>query len=1483
MVVKALQSWLGHSARKQRRSPKPGLALEHLEDRATPAAVFWDGGGGSSNWFDALNWSGDALPTLSDDVTISGASGGVEINDTFGTASAKTLTSSSDLRVVSGTLQLDGDALVSGAFALGGVTFGGVVTGTGTLTLSGAVTWGANGVMAGSGTTELTGTSTLEGTTFGSVRENRVVENAGHATLLAANSFTFRDNALFRNLAGGTLEIESGAGIGTFFASSTSKLVNEGAVVVNGPGTTGIGVATENSGTITVNGANLNLTGLTNSGALGVTGGNLNTGSTFANSGTLTVSGGALTTGSGTSSGAIQLAGGASMVVSGTAFTPPFTLQDGATVTGGPIVLNTFEQLAASGTVTVDAVQISGGTLNTLAGSTLTIGTLTQNGTVTGPGTAVVADTWAFTNGSVNGGGRLVTRGTSSISGGFFTTVDTRSIENAGTALLDAGASFTFTNGGTWTNLPGSVFEVRTGASLGTFFTGPTAQFTNQGTILKTGSGAATIALPVVNPSGGTVRVAEGTLNLTGGGSSAGAFDLAPATALRLSGSFALSAGATATGTGQVQFAGGPFGGALTVTGPAALANLSLESGTVTGPGPLSATNLVIQGATVDTTLDVGNLTLASGTLTGAGHVTVGGLFTWTGGTMSGTGTTTLNGTSTIGGSFTLVLDGRTVDNTGTLTWTGNGALQFTNGAVFNNLAGALFDITGDGSIAPSPFGGLVPAFNNAGTLRKSAGSGPVLFGPRTTWSVPLTNSGAIDVRAGNFAVSAPVFGLPAGIPFLTNTGTIQVGTASSSAAAIILPGTAPFPNPPAYTLAAGTLTGTGQVGGATDLTIAPGATLGGTLTVNGNVINRGTVRPGLAPGALTVTGNYTQIADGRLVIGLGGASATGQFGKLQVNGASQLAGALDVFTAGGFLPGFGDVFQVFRTAGTRSGDFTYPVGGYHPGGYRVLVPEYDGTGQALNLVTEVGALPVIDPIADVTVNEGQTVAFTVTATGAEAPGPLTFSLVGDVPVGATIDPSTGAFRFFAPNGPNGYVFRVAISDPSAPGNPVDVKTFTVTALNVAPEVVFIGGQPALNEGDEFNTPGSFTDPGADAWTATVDYGDGTGAQPLALNADKTFALDHRYLDNGTFTVTVRVFDGDEYGTATFNVAVANAAPAAGVSGPATGVRGQARTFVLSATDASSIDAAAGFTFAINWGDGTTQQVTGPSGTTAEHVFTRAGTYTVAVTATDKDGGVSAAVTRTVTVSALAVQDGAFVIGGTTDADTITVSPGAGAGSYIVTMLSPRPSGSELTIATVNPRTNGYDVDLTIGGSHIGVFTITSPEPVSRLEIYAQAGDDTVTVAGGVSLPAIVFGGAGNDWIKAGGGNSVLVGDAGSDTLLGGAGRDVLIGGGGSDQLLGLNGDDILIGGLFLGAEPSQEARRTALLNVATIWGSTASFADRVSALSGYLAPRVDDDGATDYLTGGGGSDWYFARTTGTVSERDVLLGVATQDAVSPV
>src|SRR5262249_8550434 len=94
---------------------------------------------------------------------------------------------------------------------------------------------------------------------------------------------------------------------------------------------------------------------------------------------------------------------------------------------------------------------------------------------------------------------------------------------------------------------------------------------------------------------------------------------------------------------------------------------------------------------------------------------------------------------------------------------------------------------------------------------------------------------------------------------------------------------------------------------------------------------------------------------------------------------------------------------------------------------------------------------------------------------------------------------------------------------------------------------VAAGDDVVLSPGDVLNRKGSFTDPGADTWTAAVDYGDGSGPQELKLDHDKTFHLHHKYDSAGAFVVTVTVRDDDGgVGTGQF-VGRTSAAPAPAV------------------------------------------------------------------------------------------------------------------------------------------------------------------------------------------------------------------------------------------------------------------------------------------------------------------------------------------------
>jgi predicted outer membrane repeat protein len=131
------------------------------------------------------------------------------------------------------------------------------------------------------------------------------------------------------------------------------------------------------------------------------------------------------------------------------------------------------------------------------------------------------------------------------------------------------------------------------------------------------------------------------------------------------------------------------------------------------------------------------------------------------------------------------------------------------------------------------------------------------------------------------------------------------------------------------------------------------------------------------------------------------------------------------------------------------------------------------------------------------------------------------------------------------------------------PGQPVGSFPITVTVSNAAAQAIsasasvtvknvapVIAPPPAATvtnrEGTPFAFDGSFTDPGADTWTATADYGDGTGPQRVAVTPDRHFHLDHVYTSEGTFTVLMTLDDGDG-GHDTFRERVAVLLPGAGL------------------------------------------------------------------------------------------------------------------------------------------------------------------------------------------------------------------------------------------------------------------------------------------------------------------------------------------------
>jgi DNA/RNA endonuclease G (NUC1) len=119
------------------------------------------------------------------------------------------------------------------------------------------------------------------------------------------------------------------------------------------------------------------------------------------------------------------------------------------------------------------------------------------------------------------------------------------------------------------------------------------------------------------------------------------------------------------------------------------------------------------------------------------------------------------------------------------------------------------------------------------------------------------------------------------------------------------------------------------------------------------------------------------------------------------------------------------------------------------------------------------------------------------------------------------------------------YLARVTVTDNDGL---TDTAVAAVAVENVAPVIGAFSGASLL-PGETYAAAGSFTDPGTDPWTATVDYGDGSGPSALALSG-MSFSLSHAYAAAGVFTVTVSVSDDHATTTATQTVTVISQAQA---------------------------------------------------------------------------------------------------------------------------------------------------------------------------------------------------------------------------------------------------------------------------------------------------------------------------------------------------
>jgi hypothetical protein len=313
-------------------------------------------------------------------------------------------------------------------------------------------------------------------------------------------------------------------------------------------------------------------------------------------------------------------------------------------------------------------------------------------------------------------GGRLVgstftvaTNAVLSISGAATKTLVRSQFNNAGTVLWTGagqliGTMDYYNQFVLITNQVSGLFDIQTDANIGYAEAkyGLLYVFHNAGTLRKSAStGTNTFHGNLASINTGVVELQQGGLLFPNGFNSSGTFNLAASTAVNLDGgAFTFGASSLKTGAGQSL----------------------VDGGDVTLTGAIPSLN-------------------------------------WSGGRLVGSGFTVAAGAElAISGSADKVFVRTAINNAGTITWAAAGQLigtvdGYSQSVLITNLAGGVFDIQKDSGVGFSDPGYGIAAyvFHNAGTLRKSAGSGTNMLASQCAF----INSGRAELRTGALQFNA--------------------------------------------------------------------------------------------------------------------------------------------------------------------------------------------------------------------------------------------------------------------------------------------------------------------------------------------------------------------------------------------------------------------------------------------------------------------------------------------------------------------------------------------------------------------------------------------------------------------------------------------------------------------------------------------------------------------------------------------------------
>lgn len=333
------------------------------------------------------------------------------------------------------------------------------------------------------------------------------------------------------------------------------------------------------------------------------------------------------------------------------------------------------------------------------------------------------------------------------------------------------------------------------------------------------------------------------------------------------------------------------------VPGAADTATISggdLGYGITTLPGSITVKNLNLDVPANAVTLE-GNITIP-----------VGGTFNWTSGDINGSFHISAGATLNISGAGAKAMEFATIDNDGTIVWTG-GLIGGSNDAVINNAG--TFQANFDGTLGYSPNGGTNTAtFNNTGTFIKTAGTGSVHF--QDAWG--FHNSALVNVQSGVVELNTGANSVHQLLPgsHFTGPGVVRIlETRDTSGAAVELS--------TAVTLDSGS---TLELGEASELTGNGSFTGPGTLVWSGGNISGG------------FSGNTVTVASGtHFVITGAGKKSLYDEGTINNKGSATWSGTGPIEVSGSTINNSGtflaqsDALLTYNQSGTfnNSGTFT--------------------------------------------------------------------------------------------------------------------------------------------------------------------------------------------------------------------------------------------------------------------------------------------------------------------------------------------------------------------------------------------------------------------------------------------------------------------------------------------------------------------------------------------------------------------------------